>query len=417
MTATVHRQPDGPIPYVVVGGDGQPVGQVEAFLGHLVACGRATYTLRTYALGLADFVTWLDASGVTIDDVDIQVVEAYVLAFRHGPKGGAVAVDADQDGRVHPVTRKRAPQLQRQPATINHRLSVLSSLFTFLIARDTAAGSGRWCGRMSPVPTSVSGPEHGSPGRDAPRRGRRSELRQRTPRRLPQAVEPELARRLIDEARSWRDKALLTLLWRTGQRIGDWHPLHGCHGVLGLHLYDVDELSATVLVRLKGARDEHRVPVTEDFWPLWRRYLVEERCWADTPAAWVGFRRARGKPLTYAAFESALRTLGARLDVNVNAHMFRHALAEAVASTSGLKVAQEILAHRHIGTTARTYVHVDQQAMIDAVGRARTWTDLAAQPPGPDQDSVGGFVFAYDVDTIVELDAIAGGFADELEGG
>lgn len=229
-------------------------------------------------------------------------------------------------------------------------------------------------------------------------------------------MEPELARRLIDEARSWRDKALLTLLWRTGQRIGDWHEVHGCHGLLGLHLYDVDERSGTVLVRLKGARDEHRVPVTEDFWPLWRRYLVEERCWADTPAAWVGFRRARGQPLRYAAFESALRTLGRRLDVNVHAHMFRHALAEAVASTSGLKVTQEILGHRHIGTTAKAYVHVDQQAMIDAVARARHWTELASPRPAGDEPA-GGFVFAYDADTIAELDQVAGRPADGPDGG
>lgn len=414
MTATVHRQPDGPIPFLVVDDGGRPVPQVEAFLGHLVACGRATYTLRTYALGLADFVTWLDASGVAIDEVDIRVVEAYVLAYRLGPKGGATTIDAERAGLVHPVTRKRYPELQRQPATINHRLSVLSSWFTFLVARDTAAGSGPWCGRISPVPTSVSGPPHGSPGRDVPRR-RRSELRQRVPRQLPRAIEPEVARRLIAEARSWRDKALLTLLWRTGQRIGDWHQLHGCHGLLGMHLHDVDERSATVLVRLKGARDEHRVPVTEDFWPLWRRYLVEERCWADTPAAWVGFRRARGKPLSYVAFESALRTLGRRLDVNVHAHMFRHGLAEAVVSTSGLKVTQEILAHRHIGTTADTYVHVDQQALIDAVVRARSWTDLASRPPDDGDNSVGGFVFAYDPDTIAELDAIAGSGPVDLD--
>ncbi len=58
---------------------------------------------------------------------------------------------------------------------------------------------------------------------------------------------------------SSRNKALLTLLWRTGQRIGDWNELHGCHGLLGLRLADVDERTATVLVRLKGARDEHRV--------------------------------------------------------------------------------------------------------------------------------------------------------------
>lgn len=211
---------------------------------------------------------------------------------------------------------------------------------------------------------------------------------------------------MIEEARSSRDKALLTLLWRTGQRIGDWHELHGCHGLLGLRLADVDERAATVLVRLKGARDEHRVPVTEDFWPLWRRYLVEERCWAQTPAAWVGLRRGKGKPLTYSAFESALRYLGARLDVNVNAHMFRHALAQALVETSGLKVAQEVLGHRHIGTTADTYSHVDQQAMVDALVRAKDWCDLDARRPAALGRAVG-FVFAYDQLTLTELDAVA----------
>ena len=240
--------------------------------------------------------------------------------------------------------------------------------------------------------------------------GRRGELRLRSPRRLPRAVDASLAERLVGEARSFRDKALLTLFWRTGQRIGDWSELHGCHGLLGLRLGEVDERSSTVLVRLKGARDEHRVPVTEDFWPLWRRYLVEERAWADTPAAWVGFRRGRGKPLTYVALESALRAVGDRLGVNVNAHMFRHALAEAVVATSGLKVAQEILGHRHVGTTADTYVQVDQEAMVEAVTRAKSWSDLnAGQQPATGAEE--GFVFDYDPITVAELDMVA--FTDE----
>ena len=414
MAVTVDRQPEGLSPYVVVGGDGEAVVEANEFLEYLAGRGRATYTLRSYALGLADFVGWLHARGIAADDVDLQAVAAYVTAYRQGPKGGATTVDAERAGRLHPVTRKPYPARERQPRTVNHRLSVLSSWFAFLIERDTAAGSGAWRGRLNPVPSSAAVGAHGSPGRDAPRRGRRGELRQRSPRRLPRAVDPDLAQRLIGETRSWRDKALLTLLWRSGQRIGDWHEVHGCHGLLGLRLYDVDERAGTVLVRLKGARDEHRVPVTDDFWPLWRRYLVEERCWAETPAAWVGFRRARGKPLTYAAFESVLRSLGHRLDVNVNAHMFRHALAEAVVATSGLKVAQEILGHRHIGTTAETYVHVDQQAMIEAVGRAKTWCELSTVPSS--EVPTGGFVFDYDPATLAELDAIAGDVGDLPEG-
>jgi integrase/recombinase XerD len=80
---------------------------------------------------------------------------------------------------------------------------------------------------------------------------------------------------LIGAARSWRDKALLTLLWRSGQRIGDWSDVHGRHGVLGLSLGDLDRRSGSVLVRLKGARDQHRVPVADDFWPLFAHYVSE----------------------------------------------------------------------------------------------------------------------------------------------
>jgi integrase len=42
------------------------------------------------------------------------------------------------------------------------------------------------------------------------------------PQRLPARVEPAEVQALLGAARSARDRALLTLLWRTGQRIGDW---------------------------------------------------------------------------------------------------------------------------------------------------------------------------------------------------
>ena len=403
----VVRQDDVTVPFVVVTAAGVPVPEVSEFLEDLAARGRASYTLQSYSLGLADFLSWLAGRGSGLDSVDVRVVQAYVMAFRVGAKTGAAPVRAEVAGQLHPVTRKAHPTVERQPRTVNHRLSVLSSFFSFLIERDDRAESGPWRGRSNPVPAGGGDAgAHGSPGRDAPQRGRRGELRLRNPRRIPRAVEAGLAERLIDEARSWQDKALLTLLWRTGQRIGDWHDVHGCHGLLGLRAGDVDERASNIMVRLKGARDEHVVPVTEDFWPLWRHYLVEERCWAQTPAAWVGFRRGKGKPLTYSTFESALRAIGARLDVNVNAHMFRHALAQALVETSGLKVAQEILGHRHIGTTADTYGRTDQRAMVEAVARAKLWCDLDAhQPPGP--PAVDEFAFAYDPVTVAELDAVA----------
>jgi integrase/recombinase XerD len=252
------------------------------------------------------------------------------------------------------------------------------------------------------------------PGRDVIRRGRRGEYRQRVPRRLPRRVEPEVAVRLIDAAGSERDRALLTLLWRSGQRIGDWSAMHGEHGILGMRLGDLDRRSGTIVVRLKGARDEHRVPVSDDFWPVFARYLGQERgLGGPEDPAWVMFRRGRGSPLTYSAFEQSLRHLCRKVGVHVTAHMFRHALAQAVVDVAGLKVAQEVLGHAHISTTADTYSHVDEQAMVAAVEQARDLFDLrAATKPG--HGTAGGYVFPYDLSTLAELDAAAdGGLGEE----
>jgi integrase/recombinase XerD len=124
----------------------------------------------------------------------------------------------------------------------------------------------------------------------------------------------------------------------------------------------------------------------------------------------MGRRRGRARPLGYAAFESALRHVGAKAGVRVTAHMFRHALAQALVDTAGLHVAQEVLGHAHISTTAGTYARVDERAMVDALSRVGDLFDLAAADHGHGtQSPVGGaatqYVFDYDAATLAELDA------------
>jgi site-specific recombinase XerC len=204
----------------VVDGPGSRASEASAFLVWLAAHGRGSYTQRAYALGLAHFLGWLDRHGVALAAVDRPVIAEYIVAFRAGTEHGLA--------------------LGRQPRTVNHRLCALGSFFAFLEDRDDGAPA-----RSSPVPASRSVMEgsHGMPGRDAVRHGRRGEYRVRAPRRLPRRVEPEVAVRLIAAAGSERDRALLTLLWRTGQRIGDFSDVHGEHGVLGMRLGDLDRAS------------------------------------------------------------------------------------------------------------------------------------------------------------------------------
>lgn len=387
--------------FKVIGSDGVIVPEIDGFLLHLTRSGGSPYTIRSYAQGLAHFFSWLAAYGVCLDHVDRNIVESYIDQFRLGAKEGACKLDLDHAGETNPLTRKQYPSPYRDTETINHRLSVLTSFFTYLVRKDEG---GNLPPRKNPMPETASPMQgqHGMPGRDAPRRGPRADFRRRRQETLPKAIDAELAERLIETATSRRDKAILTLLWRSGQRIGDWSEFAGHHGILGMSLHDLNEFTGTIVVRLKGARAEHRVPVTEDFWPLFRDYLNHERGDPPTQAAWVGLRRGKGKSLTYSAFEASLRYVGHKIGANVNAHMFRHALAQAVLDVADVTVAQELLGHERVSTTAETYLKVDERAMAEAVAAAaymhRPSTESMYEP---------GYVFGYDAATVDELEKLS----------
>jgi integrase/recombinase XerD len=362
------------------------VDDIEAFAEHLVVLGRSSYTVRSYRLGVEHFRRWLHPR--SLDDVTRSMVGDYIGQFAAG------------------AGRKRGAD-RRAARTVNHRLAAIAAFYGYLIERDTRCGSGPWAGCGNPVPTGAAGPAHGMPGRDLPRRGR-LELRRREPRLLPRDLDPAVAERIAVEQGSARDRAIVTLLLRTGQRIGDWSDEHGRHGVLGMRCADVDRRRRTITVRLKGARDQHRVPVTDDWWPMLDEYLKDERDQADTPALWVGRRQAAGRPLRYAAFEAAFRATTQRMGVRATPHMLRHTVAQLLVDTAGVHVAQQVLGHRHVSTTVEEYAYVDEAAMLTAlaeVARRQRRARLAVVDP-PQR-----YAFAYSAETIAALDDLGPGAA------
>jgi integrase/recombinase XerD len=374
---------------------GAGVGSCDQFLMELSLRDCSVYTQRVYAIGLAHFFSWLLASGGDPDHVTRQAVGAYITEFARSTKQGAIGA--------------RGTQKPRQPRTINHRLSVLASYFEFCIRRDTEDGRGPWKGRINPASGNSLTEElsHGMIGRDLPPRKRqRDGFRRRIPRTLPNVLEPTAIQKLIDSAASYRNKAILILLSRAGQRIGDWSPVAGRHGILGMALDDVDRKRRFITVRLKGARDQHRVPVTDDFWPIYEKYLrTERRAAPDVHAVWIASRKGQGKPLRYASFESALRYIGRRAGISVHPHLFRHTLAQGVLDTTGnIKVAQEILGHSHLSTTADLYLRVDQHAMVTALAAAKSNTERATRQHSWPSAKAAQYAFDYDDETISELE-------------
>jgi integrase/recombinase XerD len=402
----------GPVPVQVLSPDGTPADEINEFLDHLAACGRSGYTLRSYGAGLAHFFGWLAERRTPVNDVSRHVVGAYIAAFSSGPKADPCVGTA---GSNHCAAsgRERADGARRQPRTINHRMSLLASYFAYRIQKDQECGGGAWSQRDNPAAATAAGPNrcHRQPGRDLPiRRRRTGDFRWPVPRTFPKQLYPDSTELLIQAARSWRDKAILTLLARAGQRIGDWSDIAGRHGILGMTLGDFDRQRGMIVVLLKGSRDEHRVPVADDFWPVFDRYLAEERqVIAPTPAAWLGLRRGSGEPLSCAAFESSLRYNARKIGLKVHAHMFRHTLAQGVLDTTGnLKVAQEILGHAHVSTTADLYMHVDFSAMVDALAAVKVASAMERRSRGnvamaaPER-----YAFPYDDVTLEELEKAA----------
>jgi hypothetical protein len=149
-----------------------------------------------------------------------------------------------------------------------------------------------------------------------------------------------------------------------------------------------------------------RVPVTDDFWPIYDEYLrTERRAAPDVHAVWIALRKGRGKPLRYASFESALRYIGRKACISVHPHLFRHTLAQGVLDTTGnIKVAQEILGHSHLSTTADLYLRVDQHAMVTALAAAKSSTGRAKKHHSWPSAKAAQYVFDYDDKTISELE-------------
>lgn len=371
----------GLAPFLVVDEEGNAEPNAERFLKDLALRDRSAYTVLGYARGLAHFHGWCAEHAVCLAEVTPATVQAYVEAFRW-------------PGRV-----------ERAAATTNHRLSVLASYFDYLIA--TGSGDSEWRNRTNPVRPQER-IERAVPMRRHPARVR-GDLRRRLPRRVPVHLSVDEMEAVYGSATSWRDRALLRLLEWSGQRIGDWDAVHGRHGLLGLRVGDVDLATRTIAVRLKGARDDHVVPVGEAFWRDYLTYLECERGAPDHAAVWVTLRKGGGRPLGYPTFETMIRVLRTRSGVSrLSAHAYRHTFAQNLLDSSdNLALVQAFLGHASLDTTAAHYARVSMARLAAAVNA------LEQQQRRPRSSrGVESYAFTYDQDTRTELERL---FAEDAD--
>ena len=181
--------------------------------------------------------------------------------------------------------------------------------------------------------------------------------------RLPRTLSPAEVERLIDAAngttpRSFRDRALVELLYGAGLRVSE---------AVGLDRGSIDLDNRLVRCTGKGGK-ERVVPLGREAAEAVRRYQARGRPYLDRRHRPELFLNAQGGALTRAGAFLILRKLAGKAGLDpqrVHPHILRHSFAtHLLEGGADLRSVQEMLGHADLGTT-ELYTHVSDRRRRD----------------------------------------------------
>ena len=173
--------------------------------------------------------------------------------------------------------------------------------------------------------------------------------RRRIGDRLPRPMTPEQIETFFGRITELRDRALFSLLYRSGLRVGE---------ALSLDVADVNLEDGTF--RVVGKGNAERVGyLSEETRPLLRRYLRSR----GTPQAGPLFESREGRlsyPMAYVLFRKYSEGLQQPNGKPVTIHQLRHAFGTERAGRMDALVLRDLMGHRNIRTTLR-YARVNPE--------------------------------------------------------
>ena len=282
--------------------------------------GLSENTERVYMSDLLSFREYLEKEGLSIRDMDRNILRGY-LAW--------LATPQKEGGRGY------------ERVSVSRKLTVLRSFYLFLVQEGMF--------RSTPVPS-----------------GRSFRLKVTKP--LPTFMGHREAERLLDAPDDTtplgkRDKALLELLYSCGVRLAEIH---------GMNVGDVNFGQRSVLVRGKGNKEREvlfgqpALEALENYLNEARPVLAEEAAPQDATDA--VFLNRYGQRLSRRSIESLVRRYGAAAGArdDIHPHTLRHTFAtHMLEGGADLRVIQELLGHSSPQTT-QIYTHVTKAEALQA---------------------------------------------------
>jgi integrase/recombinase XerD len=173
--------------------------------------------------------------------------------------------------------------------------------------------------------------------------------------RLPEVLTKEEVEKLLDietkDAFSYRNKAMLELMYATGLRVSE---------LVSLSVNDIDFENATVRCFGKGSK-ERIVPIVDYALNIVKEYLENYR--TSMLKGYITdslFLNNHGKLMTRQGFFKIIKQIALTKEItkNIHPHMLRHSFATHILENGAdLRIIQELLGHENISTT-QIYTHV-----------------------------------------------------------
>jgi integrase/recombinase XerD len=287
---------------------GQPVAQAERFLHTLVLRGLSPRTRRTYAYDLLAAYRWMNERNLE----PLQLSGEHMLEFiDHLQRSGTA------------------------PSTINRRLRLLQRLVEFL-------------GGTAPI---IPAWQYHTHALSFHSRSRRGSLRIKEPHRVVQPLKDAQVLEFYSSLRTWRDRAMVLLMWAEGMRAAE---------VLNLTISDIDSYGRSLRIHGKG-RKQRIMPLAEAVATTLRLYGQLERPTTSSEAMFIVLKGPhRGSPLSTEGLRRIFRYHRNKSGVEqANPHRFRHSFgANMTRCRVPLLVLARMMGHSSPHTTMR-YVEIE----------------------------------------------------------
>lgn len=339
--------------WMVLGDDYLPIEPIGKYLHYLDCLERSPNTISTYAHNLKLYWEFLENIKLDWREISLETLSEFIHWLRN-PNKGVISLQTQ-------VSR-------RSEKTINLCLTTVCGFYEFHERLGTFEGIDAYRYQLQPGRKYKSFLHHISKGKEVKTRL----LKVKEPKTFPGCLTPEQVNTLVEACNNLRDKFLIRLLYESGLRIGEALGLRHEDMVTGKDnaikvIPRVDNINH---VRAKGGV-ERTVHVSKELMQWYSAYLIEEYpedidCDFVFVVVKAPGKGKIGNPLSYKTVDSLFRRLSKNTQIEVNSHLLRHTHAtELIRAGWDMSYVQKRLGHADIQTTVNTYVHLNDEDLME----------------------------------------------------